>query len=387
MTSLSFNFFKTPESLRRGTLALSVNDRQKILQTPGCLFYTSRGSVPHLTPDNFQRLPCEAVHISLEHFLDSMPPPLLGFPHGIHKYLELENYIVYADVRDPDATTSAPTNTKHYVSAMTNSGARQVTVNLYSQMINTLSPDICAGLADVLVENDPTVKRVQKSVERTTRWLDEFLELKKSTTNVFGVLVGSQFVEERRKSAKEIASRNVQGFVMHGSKLGRTIKERMDLLKTSIECLPEEKPRLVYGLGSPVDVLIGISLGIDLFDTSYAFQMTTKGHALTFVFETHLNLKSQTPNTSTINLWEESNANNFGPLMAECNCYSCQSHSRGYIHHLLKTHEMLANVLLMIHNLHQYTQFFENIRQSIANGNFHSCSRYFMERYGFAYAN
>lgn len=91
-------------------------------------------------------------------------------------------------------------------------------------------------------------------------------------------------------------------------------------------------------------ILKGVAIGIDMFDNSYAYEMTEKGRAITFKFG-----EASLPTTKTIDLWEESMSQSFIPLDPSCTCYSCSTpHSRAYIHHLLDAHEMLGPLLLMM---------------------------------------
>lgn len=107
--------------------------------------------------------------------------------------------------------------------------------------------------------------------------------------------------------------------------------------------------RVVFGQCYLIeDVLKSIALGADLFDTSYPFQLTEDGKASLFSFGT-LSADNTSTNKRWINLWDDEHADKFVPLSEECECYACKGgrHTRAYINHLLKAHEMLATVLLM----------------------------------------
>jgi len=162
--------------------------------------------------------------------------------------------------------------------------------------MNIYKPDIFASLADKITDEAPSLKRIRKSVDRTLKWLDEALShvkvcqiyqsfrdpslnldyvIKQEGIQVFGVVTGHDNQEERIRSAQETAKRNVAGtnhvnfnlhkqisivnldpsiligFVLNGNYLGNTSKESINILKSSIDHLPLNKPRLVYGLGTP----------------------------------------------------------------------------------------------------------------------------------------
>jgi len=103
------------------------------------------------------------------------------------------------------------------------------------------------------------------------------------------------------------------------------------------------------------DVLRSVALGVDLFDTSYPFHLTEDGKASLYSFGSHSKAEVSTREVSMvttnrwINLWDDEHADKFVPLLEGCGCYACKGgrHTRAFINHLLKAHEMLATVLLM----------------------------------------
>ncbi|GJJ72508.1 queuine tRNA-ribosyltransferase accessory subunit [Entomortierella parvispora] len=222
-------------------------------------------------------------------------------------------------------------------------------------------------------------------------------------SSVFAHVVGSQIEQERIRSAEETAKRDgVDGFIVDVKDLssgsGFSHEEVLKLLKVSLDHLPAEKPRLVYGMQTPEDVLSSIALGADLFDTTYPYHLTEDGKASLFSFgassesqgtadATAASSSSAATASTTnrwINLWDDEHANKFVPIMEGCECYACKGgkHTRAYINHLLKAHEMLATVLLMSHNMHQYSKFFANVRQSIQEGTFEEQTQKFVTKFG-----
>ncbi|KAF9956576.1 Queuine tRNA-ribosyltransferase subunit qtrtd1 [Modicella reniformis] len=212
--------------------------------------------------------------------------------------------------------------------------------------------------------------------------------------SVFAHVVGAQLEQERIRSAQETANRQgVDGFIIDTLTLSGSKEQVLSLLKVSIDHLPAEKPRLVYGMQTPEDVLKSVALGADLFDTSYPFQLTEDGKASMFSFGTP-SITTTTTSSSTdnktsmnkrwINLWDDEHSDKFIPLLEGCECYSCKGgrHTRAYLNHLLKAHEMLATVLLMSHNMHQYSEFFANVRQSIQDNTFEQHSALFVQTFG-----
>ncbi|CAG8494059.1 5473_t:CDS:2 [Paraglomus occultum] len=379
MAPLLFTVLNNEISLRLGRLSLA----SKILDTPNCILNTVRGSVLHLTPDNLRLLPFQAVGITLEQLypasLDVQPPASTKFPGGAHEFFNLQEYLLYFDIHDPVKQVKARINSDKFISVRTHQGIRQLTLANYLLYMNAYKPDFFAAFSDSLIQKNHGDKRVQKSVDRTLKWLDDTLDRMEEDANVFGMLGGHNIREERVRSAQETVKRNVAGFVLNVSDIGDTSEERLDLLRTSLNHLPQEKPRLVYGLGTPGDILRAVSEGVDLFDTSYPSEMADNGHAFTFKFATDSNVSDVT--TLSINLWDKSFARDFQPFVTSCECHACQNYTRAYTHHLLIAHEMLASVLLISHNLFVYGRFFERIRNSIKMKTFDEDMRQFLLRH------
>ena len=160
------------------------------------------------------------------------------------------------------------------------------------------------------------------------------------------------------------------------------------LLKDVFTILPVEKPRLYLGMCDPKMVLDLVSLGVDVFETSFAYFATQNGLALDFqnslkpskaIANESCPTKngsngrekvSMSPQPYTMNLKDEAYKDDFFPLVTSCSCYTCRSHTRAYIFHLLATRELLGPTLLTIHNLFHLGSFFVAIRESIQKGNF-----------------
>ncbi|KAG0255847.1 Queuine tRNA-ribosyltransferase subunit qtrtd1 [Mortierella polycephala] len=225
-----------------------------------------------------------------------------------------------------------------------------------------------------------------------------------SDVAVFAHVQGALLEQERIRSAVETSARQgVDGFIIDAASVLaiknatttatetsslETKEEVLRLVKVSLDHLPLQKPRMVYGIQTPEDVLKAIALGVDLFDTSYPYQLTEDGKASLYSFGDNVDAIPADINSKNdnrwINLWDEEHADKFVPILVGCECYACKGgrHTRAYINHLLRTHEMLATVLLISHNMYQYSKFFFNVRKSIQEGTFEKHSQAFHARFG-----
>ncbi|XP_021288328.1 queuine tRNA-ribosyltransferase accessory subunit 2-like [Herrania umbratica] len=202
---------------------------------------------------------------------------------------------------------------------------------------------------------------------------------------VFGAIVGGSSLEERQRCAQEVARRNVSGYWIGGFGLGESMNERPALLNAVIETLPEEKPRLICGLGLPEEILQCVAAGVDLFESTYIYHLTLGGFALTFPLDSMeinaSNLASSDVGSDLrkINLRATVFRKDTTPIVEGCVCYTCQNHTRAYINHLLNVHEMLAQILLEIHNTHHFLGFFRSIREAIKAGRFEEFRKKFVQ--------
>jgi len=178
----------------------------------------------------------------------------------------------------------------------------------------------------------------------------------------------------RIKAAKEIAKRNVAGFVLGSFGLGESQEMRTAMIEAILKELPSTKPRILPGVGSPEEILHCVNLGIDLFNSNYPNLLTEWGYAMTFSLNPSISSDVDS-RRSKINLRDKRFQLDQTALAKECSCFTCRNHTKAYLHHLLNTHEMLANVLLIIHNCFHYLEFFRNIRWHIKNGTFSTYSR------------
>ncbi|CAI9738130.1 queuine tRNA-ribosyltransferase subunit qtrtd1-like isoform X1 [Octopus vulgaris] len=323
------------------------------------------------------------------------------FGKGIKQFASLKNGFIYTSVQDPAAEVPSGYNDKNGVAVWSKGGKTMADVELFMKSMEAMMPDFYQALSDGDTEQSSTAKRTKKSVDRTLDFLDEILQIhnkspKLKNTAVFGVVEGGFLKRERERSAKNTAARAVQGFVIEGlhrsgvTSESVTTEKMNEVLSHVISNLPEDKPRLMQSLWTPVKVLEAVEQGIDIFDSSYPFfnliknysaspprypyLATERGAALVFSFQSTKSLKESNNRTGLrpfeIALSDPDYAEDFSPILDNCTCYSCTNFTRAYINHLLKTSEILARVLLMLHNFSHYFSYFEAIRQALKDNTF-----------------
>ncbi|XP_071689690.1 uncharacterized protein [Rutidosis leptorrhynchoides] len=385
---------------RVGVLKLQLNNSNSIfrqtkiidteieIETPALLLTTRKGLPAFISPDHLSFLPSpdsRLLQFSPMHFMEGPSSKTISNIGGVHKLLGLNGYGFIASPRDsilslPEASSS----NKHGASFETPCGRFLVKPVEYMKMITSMKPDVWVSIADE-VPASVNAKRNKASVDRTIKWLDDCISLKSTDGALFGSIVGACSVEERLRCAQEVAKRNVSGYYIGGFGLGDSIDERSTLLNAVTYCLPKEKPRQVCGLGLPEEVLQGVAAGIDLFDSTYLYHLTLGGFALTFPLDgefKHVSdprLVAIAGDQTKINLKATVFRKDTSRIVEGCKCYTCQNHTKAYINHLLNVHEMLAPILIEIHNTHHYMSFFRVIREAITEGKFEEFRQKFIE--------
>ncbi|MDO8548446.1 MAG: tRNA guanosine(34) transglycosylase Tgt [bacterium] len=210
----------------------------------------------------------------------------------------------------------------------------------------------------------------KEAMERTHRWAARSLKAhrqnidKNNAQGLYGIVQGGRYEDLRIESAKTIAAMDFDGFGIGGSFSKQDILGILD--KVSRE-LPKEKPRHLLGIGEPEDIFIGVAAGIDTFDCVLPTRNGRNGGIYT------KKGKIQIPNAE----YRE----DFGPLDEECECLVCQNHTRAYVHHLFRTHEMLGPILASMHNIYFLTSLTAKLRESILNENFEAFRDSFLSHY------
>lgn len=192
------------------------------------------------------------------------------------------------------------------------------------------------------------------ALDRTHRWAERCLRAHtRPDQALFGIVQGGIFPDLRAQSAAFLTRLDFPGYGIGGLSVGETKAEMHAVLDLLDALLPPEKPRYLMGVGTPEDLIACVVRGIDMFDSVLPTRLARHRAALT--------------RTGRINLRNACYAEAPGPLDPGCACYTCQTFSLAYLHHLVKADEILGLHLLTIHNLHLMLTVAREIREAILN--------------------
>lgn len=213
-------------------------------------------------------------------------------------------------------------------------------------------------ILDECVQYPATHQQAKNAMERSLDWAMRCKKAFKERDGygIFGIVQGSIFCDLREISAKRLIEIGFDGYAIGGLAVGEGQVEMFKVLDDMIDFLPKDKPRYLMGVGKPADIVGAVLRGVDMFDCVIPTRSGRTGQA--FV------------RNGVINIRNAKYHNDQAPLDDQCSCYACLNHSRAYLHHLVKSNEILASMLMSEHNIYYYQDLMKEIRTAIENNKF-----------------
>ena len=210
-------------------------------------------------------------------------------------------------------------------------------------------------------------KILSQAIDISTHWAKrckvEFGNNKSKA--LFGIVQGGLYKDLRVESLEKLLNISFDGYAMGGLAVGETQEQMFRILEEITQHLPVKKPRYLMGVGTPSDILGAVKYGIDMFDCVMPTRAGRTG--LAFTWEGKLNLKnSKFQHDET-------------PLDKDCKIRNLNLYSKSYLNHLIKTNELLASMIISLHNVNFYQQFMLEIRKQIKQGSFNNFYRKYIK--------
>jgi queuine tRNA-ribosyltransferase len=231
-----------------------------------------------------------------------------------------------------------------------------------------LSPELSIGMqksigSDIMMVLDQCIPSTApkalaiEAMHLTHRWAERSLKARgDSLQSMFGIVQGACFEDLRQQSAEFLTRLPFDGFAIGGLAVGESKQQREDFTELAAGMLPRNLPRYLMGVGTPIDILEAVHRGVDMFDCILPSQLAQRGVAFTS--------KGKLQLRRSVYKFSEDR------LDPECDCHTCRSYSKAYLHHLNKTEEVLGWHLLSRHNLAFYHGLMKRIRESILSDRF-----------------
>jgi len=175
---------------------------------------------------------------------------------------------------------------------------------------------------------------------------------------LFGIVQGSTYADLRAESVAALSAIGFEGYAIGGLAVGEGQPEMLRMLDITAPLLPQDRPRYLMGVGTPHDLIESVKRGVDMFDCVIPTRSGRTGRAYT--------------SRGVLNLRNAKHAEETRPLDPDCGCPACRNHSRAYLHHLIKSEEMLGPMLLTWHNITYYQHLMARLRAAILDGRLHA---------------
>jgi queuine tRNA-ribosyltransferase len=221
--------------------------------------------------------------------------------------------------------------------------------------------------------NGVSREEAAKSMELSMRWAKRSRDGFDSGTDhasraaLFGIQQGGLDEELRKRSADALIDIGFDGYAVGGLAVGEGQEAMFGCLDYAPDQLPSDKPRYLMGVGKPDDLVGAVERGIDMFDCVLPTRSGRNGQAFT--------------HHGPLNIRNAKHAEDMGPIDDRCTCPVCTQYSRAYLHHLVRSSEILGAMLMTQHNLHYYQMLMADMRRAIASGEFDGFARDFRRHY------
>ncbi|MDA0796665.1 MAG: tRNA guanosine(34) transglycosylase Tgt [Proteobacteria bacterium] len=198
-------------------------------------------------------------------------------------------------------------------------------------------------------------KEAEESMQLSLRWAKRSKDAHGDNPSaLFGIVQGGMYESLRDESLAGLVDIGFDGYAIGGLSVGEPKEDMVRVLDYLADTMPADRPRYLMGVGKPADLVEGVRRGIDMFDCVMPTRNARNGHLFT--------------SAGVIKIRNARHRYDTGPLDADCDCYTCTNFSRGYLHHLEKSGEMLSAQLNTIHNLRYYQTLMAGLREAIAEG-------------------
>jgi queuine tRNA-ribosyltransferase len=202
-----------------------------------------------------------------------------------------------------------------------------------------------------------TLSQTKESLTLTVKWAQLCKTAKTSVDQaLFGIIQGGTYLDLRKQAVEQTVPLGFDGYALGGVSVGEPKEIMYEITNFITPLLPADKPRYLMGVGTPQDIVFGVSCGIDMFDCVIPTRCAR--HGLLFTNSEKIVIKNSR--------WRECN----DPLDETCDCYTCKNYSRAYLRHLYVAGEILAMVLNTIHNVRYYMRLLEQIRAALKEDRF-----------------
>lgn len=370
---LSFDITKKDPATQARAATLTLP--HGVVETPVFMPVGTQGTVKGCLPDQLEQMGVQILLGNTYHLMLRPTTPRLEKLGGLHKLMRWPRPIltdsggfqVFSLAKLAKIDDDGVSFQSHLDGAQ-----MRLTPESVMEAQRQIGSDIAMVLDVCPSGKDATREEVARAVDTTIAWAKRASEVKNKPHNVFGIVQGGIFPQERERCAKALVPLNFDGYAIGGVAVGEAEDKILEQTKFTAPLLPADKPRYAMGIGNPVQLLEMVGHGVDMFDCVIPTREARHGVAYT--------------HTGRLNLKNEKFKEDLSPLDAEIASPAAQF-SRAYLRHLIVSEELLGLILLTYHNIAFFIQLMSRARQAILDGNFTEWKAAWVAKYTAAQAN
>ena len=369
--SLEFTLKKTSGKARRGEMKLNHG----VVQTPIFMPVGTYGTVKAMAPNELEEIGSQIIlgntfHLWLRPGLD-----VIEKHGGLHQFMGWDKPILtdsggfqvfslkgLRKITEEGVKFASPINGDKLF--LTPEASMQIQRVLNSDIVMVFDECTPYKINDRPATEEEAAKSMRMSLRWARRSKDEFVRLGNPNA-LFGIVQGGMYEHLREESLEGLKEIGFHGYAVGGLSVGEPKEEMHRIMEKIVWQLPEDKPRYLMGVGTPEDLVEGVSQGIDMFDCV----MPTRNARNGWLFTRYGDIKIRNSKYK----------DDLRPLDPTCDCYACKHFSRAYLHHLQKVNEILGARLNTIHNLHYYLHLMQEIRDALDADRFEEWKAEFYE--------
>ena len=350
--AMQFKLSKTSGKARRGELSFP---RGKV-QTPAFMPVGTYGTVKGMLPRDIEEIGAEIILGNTFHLM-LRPGTEVVKQHGdLHNFIQWQGPILtdsggfqVFSLGDMRKITEKGVEFKSPIDGSP--------VFIDPEKSMQVQRDLGSDVVMIFDECTPypaTEKQANDSMQLSLRWAERSKKAHGDNPSaLFGIVQGGMYESLRDESMAGLEEIGFDGYAIGGLSVGEPKEDMIRILEHLGDKMPADKPRYLMGVGKPADLVEAVLRGIDMFDCVMPTRNARNGHLFT--------------STGVIKIRNAVHRGDTSPLDAECDCYTCQNFTRGYLHHLDKCGEILGAQLNTIHNLRYYQKLMKGLRDAIEN--------------------
>ena len=371
MTRFSFTIAATDGAARTGSIIIQRGE----IRTPAFMPVGTAATVKAVKPEGVRASGADILLGNTYHLMLRPGAERVAKLGGLHRFMNWNRPILtdsggYQVMSLGELTKTSEDGVKF--KSHLDGSAHMLTPERSMEVQRLLGADIVMAF-DECTPFPATEKQAEASMERSMRWalrsrdgFDAGLE-HAAKSALFGIQQGSMFEPLRKRSSEALNEIGFDGYAVGGLAVGEGHSAMCRVLDYAVEMLPADKPRYLMGVGKPDDIVEAVRRGIDMFDCVLPTRSGRTGQAFTA--------------DGPINIRNAKFAEDEAPIEADCGCPSCADYSRAYVHHLVRSGEILGSMLMTEHNLWFYQRLMQGLRDAIRDGRFKTHAAAFLDRY------